>query len=134
VIPKKYRQYTITTTVETKGLNPETKKTEVLEDPKTTRKTFCTYSTGVHDKKGEEIYEFDILEKGTKHFIVFCMANKFFLADNHSHYYYYHYDDKDLIYYTKIGNLMLNPELSEDLDEDVEEVLLALNSYEEVKE
>ena len=121
MIPKKYKQYTVTTTVETKELNPETKKIDVLEDPETTSKTFCTYSTGVHDKKGEEIYEFDILEKGAKHFVVFFLDDtRFFLADNYRNYYYYHYKDKDLIYYTRIGNLRLNPELAGDLDEDEE--------------
>lgn len=119
MIPKKYKVYTVTTTVEIKEFNPETKKTEVLEDPETISKTFYSRSTGVHDKKGKEIYEFDILEKGTKHFVVYFWDDtRFFLVDNYRNYYFYHYKDKDLIYYTRIGNLMLNPELESDPDED----------------
>ena len=113
---KKYDMKTSISTLNLKHMNIE--KAETVNTKNKKKVAYAQY-TGLRDKNGKEIYEWDILAKEEKHFVVlwFDAYARFALYGNDERPFHSFSPIKDYTRdYRIIGNLFETPELADDND------------------
>ena len=113
---KKYEMKTSISTLKLKHMNIE--KAETVNTKNKKKVSYAQY-TGLKDKNGKEIYEWDILAKEEKHFVVlwFDAGARFALYGNDERPFRSFTPLKDYTRdYRIIGNLFETPELADDND------------------